>query len=311
MPIFSVIIPLYNKEKFIEATLKSVLAQTYIDFEIIIVNDGSTDYSIQKVNQIKDSRIKIYHQENKGAASARNQGIEKAVGELIAFLDADDIWFDNHLEELYKLYIDFPECSLFASRYNILLSKEKTYIPEYKKIKNTYRGVVFNYFVSSEYYPVATSSSIAIKKDIFDKIGYFKTYISSGQDTDMWIRIALKYKIAIGNKITATYLQYIPNTLSKTHISFKTIKKFEEYQEFESQNVHLKKYLDKYRKEYALHYKIAGDSKISTELYSQIDPKNISTKFKILYFLPKLVLIYLLNLKRYLNRKGLEFTIYN
>ena len=88
----SVVIPLYNKEKQIKRTLQSVLTQTFQDFEIVIVNDGSTDNSTIEVEKIKDSRIRLIHQENAGVSAARNKGIEEAKYELIAFLDADDEW---------------------------------------------------------------------------------------------------------------------------------------------------------------------------------------------------------------------------
>lgn len=107
MPKISVVIPLYNKAFSIEKTLKTVLQQTFSDFEIVIINDGSTDNSAEIVESIKDCRVQLYHQENQGAAAARNFGIEKSNGNLIAFLDADDFWNPNHLEELYKLYEDF------------------------------------------------------------------------------------------------------------------------------------------------------------------------------------------------------------
>jgi glycosyltransferase involved in cell wall biosynthesis len=117
MPKISVVIPLYNKGFIISETLNSVLAQTFKDFEVIIVNDGSTDNGFEIVSQYTDNRIRLYNQENKGAAAARNLGIEKATGELIAFLDADDYWYPNHLEELFKLYTDLPNCGIYGSRY--------------------------------------------------------------------------------------------------------------------------------------------------------------------------------------------------
>ena len=103
MATVSIVIPLYNKGFIIHKTIKSVLEQTFTDFEVVIVNDGSTDSSFEIVSQFSDKRIKLFQQENKGAASARNVGIEKATSNLIAFLDADDFWYPNHLEELVKL----------------------------------------------------------------------------------------------------------------------------------------------------------------------------------------------------------------
>ena len=97
MPFFSVIIPLYNKENLIEQTISGLLDQSFTDFEVIIVNDGSTDNSLEKINHLIDNRFKIINQDNKGASFARNIGIENSNGNYIALLDADDYWNTNHL----------------------------------------------------------------------------------------------------------------------------------------------------------------------------------------------------------------------
>ena len=102
--IISVVIPLYNKEKKIEYTLKSVFTQTFQNFEIVIVDDGSTDNSVEEVEKFTDSRIRLIHQTNAGVSAARNRGIEAASGELIAFLDADDVWMPEYLATQYGLY---------------------------------------------------------------------------------------------------------------------------------------------------------------------------------------------------------------
>ena len=107
MPFFSVIVPLYNKENFVENTLKSVLNQNFTDFEVIIVNDGSIDKSEEKVKGFNDDRIKYFYQENQGASSARNFGIEKANSNYIAFIDADDYWFPNFLQEMFNNINEF------------------------------------------------------------------------------------------------------------------------------------------------------------------------------------------------------------
>ena len=109
MPRFSVIIPIYNKEKDVETTIKSVLNQTYIDYEIILVDDGSTDNSLNIVNAIEDDRIQIFTKQNEGVSKTRNYGITKAKAEYIAFLDADDYWYPNHLEILHNLIKKFTK----------------------------------------------------------------------------------------------------------------------------------------------------------------------------------------------------------
>ena len=113
----SVVIPLYNKERQIAHTLRSVFAQTFQDFEVVIVDDGSTDGSVAEVEKFTDSRIRLIRQVNAGVAAARNRGIEEAQGELIAFLDADDEWKPEYLATQYHLYQKYPECSVYACNY--------------------------------------------------------------------------------------------------------------------------------------------------------------------------------------------------
>lgn len=115
MPKFSVIIPLYNKAAYIRNTLNTVLVQEFMDFEIIIVNDGSTDNSDQIVKSISDARIHYFYQENQGASQARNKAIELATGEYLALLDADDIWDSHHLKTINQLIMEHPRQKVFAT----------------------------------------------------------------------------------------------------------------------------------------------------------------------------------------------------
>ena len=126
MPFFSVITPLYNKEDYIEATIKSVLNQTFDDFEMVIVDDGSTDNSLKILSQIKSSKINILVQENQGPSVARNKAIANAKGKYIAPLDADDIWREDHLAELKSLIDSFPNAGVFCNNYKVRLNKNLT-----------------------------------------------------------------------------------------------------------------------------------------------------------------------------------------
>ena len=103
MPRFSVIIPVYNKEKYLSKTIESVLQQSFLDFEIIIINDGATDSSEKIIEGFKDPRIQYIKQENQGVSAARNAGIKAANTNYIALLDADDIWKENYLEKIDAL----------------------------------------------------------------------------------------------------------------------------------------------------------------------------------------------------------------
>ncbi len=122
---FSIVIPLYNKPISIQDTLKSVKSQTFDEFELLIINDGSTDNSREKAAEISDSRFRIIDKENGGRSSARNLGIQLAAYSYIAFLDADDIWEPDYLAEQKKLIDDFPQARMWGCAYGRLLFGKK------------------------------------------------------------------------------------------------------------------------------------------------------------------------------------------
>ena len=113
-------VSLYNKEKCIKKTIHSVIHQTFSDFEIIVVNDGSTDNSVERVMECSDDRIIIVHKNNGGVSSARNIGIRTATTKLLFFLDGDDTINPNCLESLYKLYLEYSEANLFCGNYSVV-----------------------------------------------------------------------------------------------------------------------------------------------------------------------------------------------
>ena len=310
-PFFSIIIPLYNKEQFIENTLKSVFEQTFQNFEILIINDGSTDRSVKVIEKFQDKRIRLIHQTNQGASAARNRGIEAAQADYICFLDADDYWYHNHLEVLHNLIYDFPKGGLYCNRYSIKVSHTKIIKLTFDNIDEIYNGYVEDYYLSSLKNRIASSSSIAIRKSVFEKVGLFDKNISSGQDIDMWIRIVNNYPVVISNKITAVYNYQIPNTLSKTNILNKKIMDFKKFEAEEKQNPSLKRFLDLYRIEYALHYHISGFETETKNLLACVDKKHIGLKTKILFHTPSATLKVLLKIKHFLKAKGINFSVYH
>ncbi|MCH4831112.1 hypothetical protein BWK60_12210 [Flavobacterium covae] len=310
--LFSVIIPLYNKENYIYNTLISVINQTYTYFEIIIVNDGSTDKSLEIVKNINDSRIKIFEQNNKGVSSARNLGIKNATGSLIAFLDADDLWKKNHLEEIQQLYSLYPKCGMYCSRYFMKISKKKSIPISYSyEIPNDYKGILVDYFKTSLVYRVGLPSAVVIPKTLFKSGFSFNNNVSSGQDLELFTQIAISYPVAITNCYTIEYNFVIDNQLSKTPITQKKLCNLNQFNKAEENDSSLKQFLDVYRKEYSLHFKMAKDFKQAKDYYNKISSNNISWKFRILFHLPRIILLSLLISKRYLRSKGFDFTIYN
>jgi len=311
MAFFSVIIPLYNKADYIENTLKSVISQTFTDYEIIVINDGSTDKSETLVLGFNDERINIYNQKNQGVSVARNFGIQKSQGKLIAFLDADDFWFPNHLEELANLYHDFPDCGMYCSRYKIRTTENHFQIPHYKEIKSSFRGIVENYFFSNRPFRITWTSCLAIPKEILEKFEGFTPNITNGQDFELWTKIGIEYQVAITNTITAIYNFYIPDSLAKNNISSMKLMDFEQFIISEQQNPDLKAFLDIHRFFYAILYKTYGDSNIANKFYYGINKKNIGLINRLLFHLPKKMLQKLYKIKHLLKKKNLEFSTYN
>jgi len=311
-PFFSVIIPLYNKEKYIQNTLDCVLNQSFDKFEVILVNDGSTDKSLEILEKFTDSRLKIIHQKNQGVSVARNIGMENAQANYICFLDADDTWKANHLQAFYDVIAKFPEAKLYCGRYVTQISKNTFLKNNFIDIDDNYEGYVTDFFKSSLINRLATASSICIKKEVYHAVGQFSSNISNGEDTDYWTRVALKFKIVITNNVTMIYNCLQENkSHSKTHINLQTIPNFSQFQKEEKINKSLKQFLDLYRIEYALKYHIAGNNKKNKELLQSVSPENLKLKTKLLFGFPSIILKPLLNLKHYLKSKGINFTVYH
>ncbi len=203
----SIVIPLYNKETYIGRTLQSVLAQTFQDFEIIIIDDGSTDNGADVVRSFQDNRIKLFQQENKGVSIARNKGVALAKSDFIAFLDADDEWLPGHLNALSQLRKKFPEAGAFTTAYNILAPDGQLRLANYQAIPESPRELLLpNFFKSAAMgdSPL-NSSSFGIPKPIFNEVGGFPENVGWGEDTDLFGRIALKYPIAFSWVIGTIY----------------------------------------------------------------------------------------------------------
>jgi len=207
---FSIVIPLYNKEKHIKNTLYSVLNQNYQSFEIIIVDDGSTDDSAEVVKSIKDERIKLIFQINQGVSSARNNGIKNAKYKYIAFLDADDFWYPNHLEELKNLIDIYPNNGFYSTSYEIQRDG-KTLVPD-NGLGGDFFGEVDGFFNSfSKGLSLVCSSTACVHKDLLKNIDGFPVFAKKGEDVYAWIRLALIAKLAHSDSVTAVYYQDAEN----------------------------------------------------------------------------------------------------
>ncbi|MCH4551346.1 glycosyltransferase family 2 protein [Aestuariibaculum lutulentum] len=290
MPFFSVIIPLFNKEDNITKTLNSVINQTFTDFEVIIINDGSTDSSLSKVQEISDKRFKIINQENSGASTARNNGISLSQGNYIALLDADDFWHTNHLEELKKQIHLFPDAGLYCNNYEIEF-KNKTIKPALFNFNYSSSPIIIkDYFKSSIINSVAWTSAVAFKKTSFLAIGAFNSKFEIAEDIDLWIRFALKYDVCFNPRITMIYKKNIENSLSKYERNEIRYNFINNYRSYELENKSLKLYLDVNRYAVALRCKMNNEKQLYEKLKSEIDFNNINLKQKVLLHCPNNIL---------------------
>lgn len=298
MAFFSIIIPLYNKENFIEKTMQSILDQTFQDFEIIVVNDGSTDKSEEKVLQFKDSRICYFAKPNEGASTARNFGIEKANTDFITFLDADDFWYPTFLETMYDLISKMPHQKVFSGAIEIATSK-KIIPAQYSIPKSNNQFEVVNYFKASMKETIICTSCAVFHQSVFEEIGNFDTKIKSGQDTDLWIRIGLVYSVVFSPKILAQYV-FDTNSLSKNKKWIKEKMDFSKFESAEKTNPDLKKFLDLNRFSLAIKSKLAGERELFYKYSNPIDLAELGFKKRLLLRLPASALNTLINFKIFL-----------
>jgi glycosyltransferase involved in cell wall biosynthesis len=203
---FSIVIPLYNKGKEIRRALDSVLRQTYTGYEIVVVDDGSTDDGPEIVRQLSNERIRLISQANGGASVARNRGISEAVYDYISFLDADDEWKPHYLETARNLISKFPEAGAYATAYEFVHSDGSVSVPKYMAIPEApWEGYMPSYFKSALGVPPVWTSAVTIPKSVFEAVGGFPEGVVLGQDREVWERIAMKFKVAFTNSIGATY----------------------------------------------------------------------------------------------------------
>jgi len=309
-PFFSVVIPLYNKADHVENTLQSVINQSFKDFEIIIIDDGSTDDSLNKVKLIKDKRIQVYSQKNCGAAESRNIGIKKATAQFIALIDADDFWYPNHLEEHHKSILKFPNASLFSNAYQLKLLNAKLIDAIYNTPPKNEPHIIEDYFKASTIHPIAMTSSIAFNKTDFINLGGYNPNILSGQDLDLMIRYGIHKTIVFNPTITCYYDKSVPNSLSKTNHQISKEQLFSNFSEHEKKNPSLHHYLILNRYSLAIQCKLASNQATFRTLLPQIDKKHLNTKQRIILSMPKDIIILMKKLYYFFINNGIYISSY-
>jgi glycosyltransferase involved in cell wall biosynthesis len=212
MPTISVIIPAYNAENTILATIKSVLKQTFSDFEIIVINDGSTDKTLEIVQSIQDDRLNIFSYENSGASSARNRGITHATGNYISFLDADDLWTPDKLELQLAALQAHPEAAV-AYSWTYVVNAQGELL---RTIEHIYEGNVYGEMLLRSF--LTCGSNPLIKREAIESVGEFDITLKSGDDWDYWLRLAYKWNFVVVPKYQIFYLRSVTSKSFKLKI---------------------------------------------------------------------------------------------
>jgi glycosyltransferase involved in cell wall biosynthesis len=188
MPNISVIIPAYNSEKTIKTTIESVLNQTFADFELIIINDGSQDSTLDIISQFQDSRIKVFSFNNSGGNVSRNRGLNHAVGEFVSFLDADDIWTADKLEIQLKALWENSQAAV-AYSWTDYINENGEFVVSGTHINvngDVYENLLLTNFLEN-------GSNPLIRREALSELGGFDKSLSAAQDWDMWLRLACKF----------------------------------------------------------------------------------------------------------------------
>lgn len=214
----SIIIPTYNRADLIVKTIETVIKQTYHNFEIIVVDDGSTDNTEDVISKINDNRIRYIYQKNAGPSAARNNGIRNVRGEWIAFLDSDDLWMPEKLERQVKAITENPDVGIISCWFINVLSDGTESCPETRPIINeeyVKAILLFPDYISS----LPNTSAMLVKKQCFEEIGLFDETMISKEDCEIWCKIAINYGFYCINEILYYYKRQEDNLSKITDIN--------------------------------------------------------------------------------------------
>ena len=301
---FSIIIPLYNKAPYIRKALETVCAQTYRDYEIIVVNDGSTDDSAvvaeSYLQHAEGICYTIIPQDNAGVAAARNRGVKHASGQYMAFLDADDWWEPDYLARMAELIADYPQAGVYGCNY-VYYKPGKTRVA--LNIPTGYINYPKAYYEGSAM-PIWTGATI-MPKTVLEEMGGFPLGIKLGEDFLLWAKTALHYKVAFLNEPLAYYNNDVPANMRATrnlhepehHMLFRLDLSFGD----EKLSEDWQRLLDKLRVNGLLDYWMSEayhDS--AAEELKKVDWSQQSAAVKQMYQMP----IWLLRNKRWIMRVG-------
>ena len=286
--LFTIVIPLYNKEKYIRQTVDCVLSQTIEDYELLIIDDGSTDGSLEIVSGIVDPRIRIIHQENGGVSKARNRGIREAKGKYITFLDADDVWTTDFLETCLSLFQQFPDAKVVCPSYQMKY-ENRIVNPTWRSVSPTAPCLVEDFFeMATAPCWIMTSSCVAVEANAIRSLDYlFAENEWVYEDYDMWLRLGARFPVAHSPKICGVYNRVTDsnarnnNKIIYSQTFMKTINNLIEKGNYSSQQVHwLNEIKDRRVVPYVFSLLLFGDRKRAKEILSEWQPTKKYSKYR-------------------------------
>jgi len=306
---FSIIIPVFNKEKYINETILSVLNQTYDNYEIIIINDASTDNSLKIIEEvISDKAVIINNKNNLGLSASRNIGFEASSYKYIAFLDGDDVWDKNFLKEINELIINFPKESIFGTyykeNYNGKILYPKINIKE--KLLGT-KFVVKNFFEANLRRLIITQSCLVFKKNIFDTVGLYNPEITFAEDIDFYIRCFQNFNLAYSYQTYHMQRKMVHKSISNSKTDNLNYPLLDKYLGVSDE---LNRFINFYNYCFCRRKKNEGSKKSMIYYRNKIRFRWIGFLKTIVLFLPEFLYTTLLKFKRYLLKKGINISTY-
>jgi glycosyltransferase involved in cell wall biosynthesis len=218
MPTISVVVPAYNGERTILETIKSIQQQTFSDFELIVINDGSTDRTLELLATVEDPRLKVFSYENGGLPVARNRGIARAMGEFITFIDADDLWTPDKLELQLAALQQHPEAGVAYSWTLVMDEKGEGFYPG-KSV--SFEGNVYPQLLIHNF--IASGSNVMLRREAIASVGEFDPTLRSCEDWDYWLRVAARWSFVVVPKYQILYRQSSGAMSSKVEVMEKNL----------------------------------------------------------------------------------------
>ncbi|EAS20199.1 glycosyl transferase, family 2 [Flavobacteria bacterium BBFL7] len=303
-----VVIPVFNKQATIERAIKSILEQTVV-CDLLVIDDGSTDYSASVIEKINNPRLTYISQPNHGVSFTRNRGIKTALKngyKYVAFLDADDYWLDNHMEQIEQLIEKFPEASVFANNYHLKIGESRWNRTKFSNLEDQESQIIVKPFFKANYLnSILSSSSYCMRLTGNDPI-YYNEELTHTEDTDFLIKVGLTKTVAFNNKATVIIDKQADNRSDATHILQRTVTNFCQYEEKHPNIEGLKKFLDINRFSIAVNYRMNGLIERAVYYQRKIDLDNLTYKQQQLLNMSRLQLKTLHKTKKILEVIGLD-----